>query len=451
MPNPPAAPSRRHFVLTGAAAGVTLLGRVAGGQSQAAGSATGDPHKQPSGRVTVGVMGTSRNSIGGDGRGTHLAATLAGLPGVRVAYVCDVDSRNIPKAVEAVSKQLPEGGTPPAGVKDFRRILDDRAVDALVIAAPDHWHAPAAILACAAGKHVYVEKPCSHDAAEGELLLAAARKHNRLVQHGTQRRTWPAIREAVGRLHAGDIGRVISATCFSWADRPSIGTGRRAAVPDWLDWSLWQGPAPERPYRDNVVHYNWHWFWHWGTGELGNNGVHVVDVARWGLDVDYPRAVSHTGGKFRNPKDDQETPDTAVAAFQFGDKLLTWEHRSWAGRTPLDPDYDVLFAGEGGFLAVRGSGYALHDLKGKETARGSGDGGDATHLQNFVDAVRDEARLNAPIEQGVRSTFLCHVGNISYRTGRTLHLDPQTHAVVDDPDAIKLWGREYREGFTPVV
>ena len=402
-------------------------------------------------RVTVGVMGTSRNSIGGDGRGTQLAVTLASLKDVHVAYVCDVDERNVSKAIEAVSKHLKDGTPPPTGIKDFRRILDDKSVDALVIAAPDHWHAPAAILGCSAGKHVYVEKPCSHNAQEAEWLVAAAQKHGRLVQHGTQRRTWPAIREAVERLRAGDIGRVLSAKCFYWSDRPTIGKGKLIDVPPWLDWALWQGPAPKRGYQDNVVHYNWHWFWHWGTGELGNNGVHTIDVARWGLGVDCPTTVSYTGGKLRFPDDDQQTPDTSVATFQFhGDKLLTWENRSWASRTPLDVDYDVLFAGETGSIAIRGAAYTIHDLKGKQTGGGSHNGGDATHLQNFIDALRGKTKLNAPIEEGAKSTFLCHLGNISYRTGRTIRPDPQTHRIAGDDDAARLWGREYQEDWNPL-
>ena len=459
-PMAPVRSTRRSVLATCAAAAAGLLARAA-----AAGPATNPatvPSTRPSTRptsaadstarrVVVGVMGTSRNSIGGDGRGTHLALTLAGLPGVEVRYVCDVDERNVGKAIESVTKNIRGDAPPPKGLRDFRHILDDREVDALVIATPDHWHAPAAILGCAAGKHVYVEKPCCHNAREGQMLVAAARKYGRLVQHGTQRRTWPAMREAVERLLAGEIGRVISARCFYWADRPTIGRGKPAPVPDWLDWSLWQGPAPEREYRDNVVHYNWHWFWHWGTGELGNNGVHTIDVARWGLGADYPTRVTYSGGKYRFPEDDQETPDTSVAAFEFGDRLLTWENRSWAPRTPLDPDYDVLFAGEGGFLAIRGGGYTIQDPKGRKISSGSGNGGEATHLQNFVDAIRGDARLNAEIEEGYKSTLLCHLGNIAYRTGRAVRLDPQTHRVADDPGASALWGREYRKGWEPKV
>src|SRR5688572_20135185 len=223
---------RRDFL--GLAAGG--LAWTASGAARAAGA---------NDRLVVGVMGTSRSNSGkSPGRGAALAMGLAALPGAEVAYVCDVDEKHLAAAVADVAAKQ---SRPPQGVKDFRRILDDKSVDALVIATPDHWHAPAAILACAAGKHVYVEKPCSHNAREGELLVAAARKHKRVVQHGTQRRSWPALVEAVARLRAGEIGRVLSARCWYFNARPSIGRGKPAAVPRWLDYGLWQGPAPERP------------------------------------------------------------------------------------------------------------------------------------------------------------------------------------------------------------
>ena len=291
--------SRRRFLQRVSALAAT--GAVARVLAQTLPSTSASP------KVIVGIMGTSAK-----GRGVQLATALAKVPDVHIAYVCDVDERNVRNAVETVGKHQ---SNPPQGVGDFRRILDDRSVDAILIAAPDHWHSPAAIRACAAGKHVYVEKPCCHNPHEGQLLVSAARKHKRIVQHGTQRRTWPGNREAIERVQAGEIGRIMSAKCFYFATRKSIGRGKPIDVPAWLDWSLWQGPAPERPFRDNIVPYNWHWFWHWGTGELGNNGVHYIDLARWGLGVDYPNRVTFTGGKYRYPDDDQETPDTGVAAF----------------------------------------------------------------------------------------------------------------------------------------
>lgn len=401
----------------------------------------------PNSKVVVAVMGVSRNSTGGDGRGTEVAVGFAGLPSVEVSALCDVDEMHLGKAIESVSRKSRK---PPRGERDFRRLLEDKTIDAIAIATPDHWHAPAAILACAAGKHVYVEKPCSHNPREGELLVAAARKHQRAVQHGTQRRSWPGIREAIEKLREGTIGRVLSARAYYFNKRPTIGRGKTVPVPAGLDWPLWQGPAPEREFRDNFVHYHWHWFWHWGTGELGNNGVHTIDVCRWGLGVEQPGTVTSAGGKLRYD-DDQETPDTNIATFDFGSSTITWECRSWAARVPSDPEHEVIFFGENGSLAIKGGGYTICDLAGKEVARGTGPGGNESHLQNFIDAIRGEAKLNAEIEEGHKSTQLCHLGNIAWRTGRTVHVDAKTGRVANDDDAMKLWRREYRGGWEPRV
>jgi predicted dehydrogenase len=404
----------------------------------------------PSNKLLVGVMGVSRNSAGGDGRGAELAVGFASLPGVEVAYVCDVDERNVPKAIESVMKRGKQSRTP-KGVGDFRRIIEDKAVDALVIATPAHWHAPAAILGCLTGKHVYVEKPCSHNAHEAELLAMAARKYNRRVQHGTQRRSWPALREAVEKIHAGEIGRVLLAKSWYLAQRPSIGKGSQVQVPSWLDYALWQGPAPERPFRDNVVHYNWHWFWHWGTGELGNNGVHYIDVCRWALGVDYPLRITSSGGKYRYPDDDQETPDTNIVSYDFGGATITWEQRSWASRTPQDPQYEMAFYGDKGMLTIQGGSYTIYDEKGKERGKGTGPGGNQTHLQNFIDAIREGKELNAEIVEGYKSTLLSHLGNIAYRTGRAIQFDPQARRIVGDKAALKHWGREYNKEWQPKI
>ena len=394
----------------------------------------------PGDKIVLGVMGVN-------GRGSDLARGFSSLSGAEVAYVCDVDSRAAEKAAKLLGNKQPRA---PKTVKDFRRVLEDRNVDALIIAAPDNWHAPATILACAAGKHVYVEKPASHNAREGELMVAAARKHKRVVQLGTQRRTWPGVVEGVYKVHDGALGRVLFSRGWYNNTRASIGHGKASPVPDWLDWELWQGPAAERPFRDNVVHYNWHWFWHWGTGELGNNGIHSLDICRWGLGVDFPTRVTSGGGKYRHD-DDQETPDTHSVTFDFAGKSLVWEGRSWHPRGFEGSQFGIAFYGEKGTMVIDGGGYKVFDFKGAELDKGSGPAGDTEHLQNFLDCIRSGKRPNAEIEEGHKSTLLCHLGNIAWRTSHTLRIDPTNGHILGDAEAQALWGREYRPGWEPKV
>ena len=406
-------------------------------------------------KIVLGIMGVSRSNYGraatmkNRGRGAQLAMDFSALPNVEIAYLCDVDQRFLDATMAEVA---PKQAKAPQAVRDFRKILDDKSVDAIVIATPDHWHAPAAILACAAGKHVYVEKPCSHNAREGELLVEAARKHKRVVQHGTQRRSMASHIEAIDALRKGAIGRVLDARCYYlFNDRPTIGQGKPAPVPDSLDWALWQGPAPERAYKDNYVPYHWHWFWHWGTAELGNNGIHTLDVARWGLGVDYPVQASCMGGRLRYD-DDQETPDTTIATFKFENgTMITWEGKSWGGKSPADVAHQVVFHGDKGTLAISGGGYFIYDPSGTEVGKGTSDMRDGIHLQNFLDSIRGNAKPNAEIEEGFKSTLLSHLGNISYRTGRTLAFDPKARRIVGDKEAEGQWSREYRPGWEPKV
>jgi predicted dehydrogenase len=281
-------------------------------------------------------------------------------------------------------------------------------------------------------------------------MLTAARKHNRVVQVGIQRRSMPGIIEGIARLRGGELGRVLFARGWYNNARPSIGIGQSAPVPDWLDYSLWQGPAPERDFRSNVIHYNWHWFWHWGTGELGNNGIHALDVCRWGLGVDYPRRVTANGGMYFY-RDDQETPDTHVVTYDFGDKGITWEGRNWHRRGFEGSMFGISFYGEKGTMNIEDSGYTILAMDGKEMAKKAERGGDGAHLKNFLECVRSGNRPNADIEDGHKSTLLCHLGNIAYRVGRALSVNPKTGRIEGDREAIGQWSREYRKGWEPRV
>jgi predicted dehydrogenase len=415
------------------------------GSAAGAGIALTLPHGKARGaalganeKIVLAMLGT------GD-RGTALSKVLAGRSGVEIAYVCDVDKKRVEKAAGVVSKQQPNRA--PKTANDFRTVLDDKSVDAVVVATCNHWHAPMAILACAAGKHVYVEKPCSHNPHEGEQMVGAARKHKRVVQMGNQRRSYPQMIETIERVRNGSaIGRVYHAQCWYTSVRPSIGKGQEMAPPADLDYALWQGPAPHRPFRSNYLHYNWHWFWNWGNGELGNNGVHFLDLCRWGLGVDYPISVTCSGGRYRYA-DDQETPDTNIGTWQFnGGKSIAWEGYS-CSKLPSGRFPDILFHGEKGTLAISGDTYTTYDLKGKQTETIKGNGHDDAHQDNFLAAIRGSARPNSEIEEGYKTTLLCHLGNIAYRTGHVLRCDPANGHILDDKQAMGLWKREYEPGW----
>lgn len=388
-----------------------------------------------------------RIAVCGLGRGMGHVSSLLKIPDAEITYLCELDEGRLSKGMQMVADK---SGKAPQGVSDFRKILEDKSVDAITFALPNHWHAPATILACAAGKHVYVEKPGSHNAHEAELMVQAARKHDRVVMMGNQRRSYSAVREAVQRLKEGVIGKVTYARSAYTNSRKAIGIGDQKPAAH-VDLDFWQGPAPLRDDVSKYVHYDWHWKWHWGGGELANNGPHGLDIVRWGLGVDYALKVSCTGGRYHF-KDEQETPDSFVAAYDFGPCGAAWDGSSCNPRAFDKPAF-VEFYGEGGSLAISGgNGYNLYDLKGKEMEKKSEPGSDVPHFQNFLDAIRGLAKPNSEIEEGQKSTLLCHLGNIAWRTGRTIHFDPTTKKIVGDDEAVKLyWSRTYREGWEPKV
>ncbi|WP_168563903.1 Gfo/Idh/MocA family protein [Crateriforma spongiae] len=422
---------RRLFLKTGVAAATAC----------AIGRPTRADDVSPNERITIGIMGLN-------GRGSAIMKGMLASGQVDVAYLCDVDERAMQRAAKIASEKQ---SLTPKMIGDFRQILDDPSVDALICAAPNHWHSPATIMACGAGKHVYVEKPCSHTPAEGELAIAAARKNDRIVQMGNQRRSWPGIIEAIQKVHQGDIGKTLYSRTWYNNRRQSIGIGKQTDPPAWLDWELWQGPAPRRPFKDNVVHYNWHWHWHWGNGELGNNGVHAIDVARWGLQVDYPIQVTAGGGKYRHD-DDQETPDTMMVTYDFpNQKSITWEGLSWSPLGPHDSQFGISLHGTEGSIVIRGGGYVQYDMKGQEVAAGSGAAGDQDHFEDFLMGVREHRRTNSDIEGAHKSTLLCHLGNIAYRTSGTLKTNGGNGHLVQNAEAESYWSREYARGWEPKV
>jgi predicted dehydrogenase len=389
-------------------------------------------------RVRVAVVGL--------GRGMGHVNALLNVPNAELAYLCDVDEGRASKAVQLVQDK---SGKAPKTVTDFRRILDDKEVDALSFALPNHWHAPATILACNAGKHVYVEKPGSHNPHEAFLMVEAARKHQRIVQMGNQRRSYEAIREAMQRLHEGLIGKLTFARAYYSNRRGETGTGSRKPAAH-VDLDLWQGPAPLRDDVTKFVHYDWHWSWHWGGGELANNGVHALDLVRWALNKDYPEQVTYTGGRYHFD-DIQETPDSAVAAYDFGDCGALWDGSSCHPRPQDKPPFVEIY-GDGGSLAFSGgSDYTVYDLNGKEIETRESPRSDVPHFQNFIDSIRGEAQPNAEIEDGQKSTMLCHLGNIAWRSQSAVKFDPETKAIVGNEVAQALWKRDYREGWEPVV
>ncbi len=423
--------NRRNFVKQGAAlgAGFSTLGYVKSLQGQNA----------PSQKLKVGILGMGR------GRG-HISAWSA-VPGVEIAYVCDIDKKRLAVGVAATEKRQ---SAKTKGVEDFRRILEDPTVDIISIALPNFWHTPAAIMAMKAGKHVYVEKPGSHNAREGELIVAAARKYDRYVQMGNQRRSYPTQIESMAKLHDGVIGKLLFSRCWYNGARGSIGKGKVVPVPEDMNYDLWMGPTPERPYLDNLVHYNWHWRWHWGGGELANNGIHALDISRWGLGTTYPTRVSYLGNRYHH-NDDQETPDTGVAQFDFGDSGATWDGSSCHTRKG-DKHPFVAFYGEGGSMHCDAvGGYKIFDFNGKEMESVKGIRGDVPHFTNLADCVRYGGHLNSEIGEAQISSLWCHLGNIALRTGRTLDIDPATGKIIGNEEAQKYWGREYRKGWEPTI
>jgi predicted dehydrogenase len=422
--------NRRHFLLGSTA---VLAGSAVRGLAS------------PNDTVRVAVVGCG-------GRGQDHVNGWSKLANVEIAALCDVDQSHIAAKLKSIEQK---GLKTPATYVDVRKLLEDKNIDAISIASPNHWHTLQTVWACQAGKDVYVEKPCSHNVFESRQIVAAARKYDRIVQQGSQSRSSPALQEAVQRMRSGDLGEVYMARglCFKWRD--TIGRTKVEAVPAGVDYDLWTGPAPKREFSKNRFHYNWHWFWDTGNGDLGNQGIHEVDIARWGLGVTHPTKVTAIGGKFMFD-DDQETPNTMTAAWEFDvngvKKMMNFEVRHWisnheAGIDGEKPGNTIgnEFYGANGYLVIDNYN-KFWSFMGKDQQPGPSATKAGDHYQNFVDAMRSRKRgdLTAEVEEGALSCNLMHLANVSYRLGRTIQWDAKTLTCAGDPEATRLLTRVYR-------
>jgi len=437
--------TRREFLdaLAVGAAGL-VVGTTAKSYSQILGS---------NDRLNFAVIGLNGRAY------AHLSSLKVNKSAARISHVCDVDSDILKKFADSTQREMDEA---PASDKDFRQILAQKDIDAITIATPDHWHTPMAIAGLQAGKHVYVEKPCSHNPAEGVMLVEAQKKYGKLVQMGTQQRSSQYTADVIEKIHSGIIGRPYYAKAWYSNVRKSIGVGKEAPVPPQLDWDLWQGPAPRRPYKDNVHPYNWHWFKIYGTGETLNNGTHEVDVCRWALGVDYPNRVTASGGRYQF-KDDWQFYDTLVTTFEYDDKVISWEGKSCQGMKFYGRDRGSAIMGTTGTVVIDRDGYEIYDLKGsktnefktgKTTASSDLTGRDSmtdAHFANFIAAVRKGEKLNAPVSIGNVAVTMLQLSNIAWEVNRELHLDPKDGRIQNDADAMKMWSREYEKGWAPHV
>jgi len=363
----------------------------------------------------------------------------------RITTICDVDRNVIGKANKAIAAKY---GSEPKYVQDLRRVFDDPNIDVVSIATPNHWHALATIWACQAGKDVYVEKPVSHNVFEGRKMVEASEKYKKIVQTGTQCRSHKAVQDAIAFLRSGKLGKIYMAKglCYKW--RPSIGHKPDGTPPEGLDYNIWTGPAEMRPYNPNKLHYNWHWVWNTGNGDLGNQGIHQMDLARWGLNkTEFPKAVQASGGRY-GYSDDGETPNTLSASYEFDDCLLEFEVRGLPTNEELGVKVGNLYFGTEGVLAIVGyNNWQVY--YGQKMEKGPGGEGGGDHYDNFLKAVRsrDRKSLTADIEEGHQSSAYCHLGNIAYKLGRKLHINPSSESFLNDPEADSMLTRPYRAPF----
>ncbi len=404
-------------------------------------------------RVNAAVLGLN-------GRGKSHVSSLMALKNVQVKTLCDPDM-NILKERQAAFKK--EYNAEVKLEQDLRRVMDDKDIDVVSIASPNHWHALTVIWACQAGKDAYVEKPGSHNIWEGRKMVEAAHRYNRIVQHGVQLRSSPAVNEAIQLLRDGYIGKVYMARGLVYRWRPSIGNQGFEPVPEGLDYDLWTGPAQMRPFTRNLVHYNWHWHWDYGNGDVGNQGIHETDLCMWGLDVGLPTQITSMGGKFLWD-DAKEVPEVLTSVYNYPNegKIIQFEVRHWITSSEEGITVGNIFYGDKGILVVDGyDKYKTYLGQKKEPGKSNSDGGIAKseydrgeggttgHFANFIEAVRkrDSSILNAPVETAHLSSGLAHLGNIAYRLGRVLNFNPDAERFINDHEADVLLKHNYREPY----
>ncbi len=433
-----------------------FIGTIAAGAAGLAVASTAKSYGQILGsneRINFAVAG-----LNGRGR-AHLGAIGANKDAAHLAYICDVDSNILDKFANQAQKEL---GYLPSKQQDFRKALESKDVDVITIATPDHWHAPMSIMGLQAGKHVYDEKPTSHNPREGELLLAAQKKYGKLVQAGSQQRSSPHTIEIIGKIHEGLIGKTYFAKAWYCNERKSMGVGKEVAPPDSLDWDLWQGPAPREAYKDNIHPYNWHWLRRYGTGESLNNGTHEVDLCRWALKVDYPNRLSASGGRYHF-KDDWQFYDTMVTNFEYDDNMITWEGLSCQGKQYYGRERGVTIHGTEGTVLLDRNGYEVYDMDNKKidefktgeknTTRdvASRDSMTNAHFLNMINAIRSGEKLRAPIDVATVAVTMLQLSNIAWEAGSVLKLNTKDAHILDNPKAMQLWKRDYEKGWEPRV
>jgi predicted dehydrogenase len=416
-------PERRTFLLTAGAAALTC----------AAGKA------EPSDRIRLAIIGVR-------GRGRGVGLNFARLPQAQITHVCDVNEPLMaPYAKQVADVQK----TTPKCVQDLREVLNDKSVDAIIVTTPDHWHALATIWGCQAGKHVYVEKPVSNNVFESHQAVEASRKYKMAVQTGTQCRSAPHYKEAIEYVRSGKLGTVHMAKVWNSQRRSRVDAAKDGPVPKGLDWNIWQGPAPERPYNDRRYTYGWRWMWDYGAGDMGNDGVHDLDIARWGLGVAYPSAVNCTASKLFFDGDIQETPDTQVVTFSFPESkaVMLYEQRLWSPYHLEGHENGVAFYGTNAYLVLGRRSWKVVEKGNKVVFDKKVSFSDTPHFEDWLSCIKSGKRPACDIEDGHRSTLLAHLGNISYRVGRPLTFDGKTETIVGDEKANALLKRPGRKGF----